>query len=426
LAVTLLATGVLAVRAGAVCVGDCNNDGRVTIAETQACVNRGASLPAPACAAADRNLDGQVDGSEVDACIQSFLDPETCLMVFTPAATATVTRTNTPVPTNTVPAPPTLTSTPAASATPTVTPGPVEHECTLVTGSDVNIFSAAFPVSLAFSSAGSTIRIGGTGNQGTCSIVNFNPIFITGIGFVCIAPASGCEPGTRYCGPGGPGSGPPLGIDVESDGNIGSCSANTTCSTACDAACETFGAGFTQLNSGCTGYCTGDAPADVACTSDDQCGDADNGSCNGPDNAGAAMKNVCQCTCIKSDAFGGSDPGDVQCNLGAALTVEQQSPCNGTDILISVGNACIPVTTQRAKGRINNGNFVAGSTVPAGNTFCPDANGSGADCNDRNGVPVICETLDAGGVSGLTGVGAVNFFGSTIGDLTVGIKAVCQ
>jgi hypothetical protein len=337
----------------------------------------------------------------------------------TDTAAATETATDTPVPTDT--------PTEGPTATPTATTGPVEHTCTLAMGSDINIYSAAFPVALFFSSAGSVINVGGVGDVGSCSIQTFNPIFIVGIGFVCIAPATGCEAGIRYCGPGDPGSGPPLGVDVESDGNIGSCSGDTGCATACDAACPTtFGAGFIQLNSGCTGYCTGETPPDMACTSDAECGDADNGSCNGPDNAGEAMKNICQCTCINDDAFGGSDPGDLQCNLGADLTVEMQSPCNGTDILINVGQACIPVTTQRAKGKIINGNFVAGSTVPSAVTSCAGSNGTGSDCNDRDGAPIACAVLDGGSTTGLSGVGAVNFFGSTIGDLTVGLKAVCE
>lgn len=133
-ALTLLgaaAPALLPARAGAVCVGDCNGDARVSIVEAQACVNLAANLPAPPCAAADQNGDGHVDPNEVDACIQAFLDPATCPMVSTPVATmtpvatttsaATATRppnTNTPLATNT---PPPATSTPVATATVTQT-----------------------------------------------------------------------------------------------------------------------------------------------------------------------------------------------------------------------------------------------------------------------------------------------------------------
>jgi len=77
-------------QATAVCVGDCDGDGRVSIANLQACVNRGSGLPAPSCPAADQNNDGTVDPNEVDRCVQGFLDASTCPMVFTPAPTNTV------------------------------------------------------------------------------------------------------------------------------------------------------------------------------------------------------------------------------------------------------------------------------------------------------------------------------------------------
>jgi hypothetical protein len=92
-----------------------------------------------------------------------------------------------------------------------------------------------------------------------------------------------------------------------------------------------------------------------------------------------------------------------------------------------VGNACIPLSTQRAFGRISDGNFVPGSTVPSAGTICaPPGMPDGSFCNDQSGSPIPCATLDASTTTGLVGVGVVNFFGSTIGDLTVGLKATCQ
>jgi hypothetical protein len=341
---------------------------------------------------------------------------------------------STPTPTNTVPptvtatatdtpAGPTATETdtPSPSPTPTETIGVTLHKCVLgggMTNSYVNIYSAAFPVPLAFDTTGSAIDVGGAGNLGGCAVQHFNPIFIIGIGYVCInpGPPGACPNGPRYCGPGAPGSGPALGIDVLSDGNIAACSSNATCSTSCDSYCPMhFGAGFAQLSSSCTGYCT--VGAQQACTTDAQCGGLSQGSCNGPDNPGANA-HKCQCSCIKTDAFGGSDPGDLQCNLGADLNVEMAPPCNGTDILIAVGAACIPLSTERAHGRIDNANFTMGSTVPGAMP--------GPNANDQTGSPIDCTTLDASTTTGLAGVGAVNFFGSTIGDLSVGLKATCQ
>jgi hypothetical protein len=348
----------------------------------------------------------------------------TATRTATPTATATGTRTNTATATatrtatNTVTNTSTPTNTP--SPTPTSTPLPL-HKCVLgggIANSYVNIFSAAFPVPLAFDTTGSAIDVGGAGALGACAVQNFNPIFIIGIGYVCInpGPPGACANGPRYCGPGAPGSGPALGIDVLSDGNVGACTGNAACSATCDTTCPMqYGAGYSQLSSSCTGFCT--TGAQQACTTDAQCAGLSQGSCNGPDNPGANA-NKCQCSCIKTDAFGGSDPGDLQCNLGADLKVEMAPPCNGTDVLINVGAACIPLSTERAHGRIDDANFIGGSTVP-GPTPGPNS-------NDQTGLPLACATLDASTTTGLSGVGAVNFFGSTIGDLSVGLKATCQ
>jgi hypothetical protein len=418
----LALVSVLAAPAGAECVGDCNGDDRVSIAELQACVNRGASLAGPACAAADRDLDGSVDPNEVDACVQSFLDAATCPMVYTPVPTPTITDTpapiatnttaptNTVAPTNTTALPPTATFTEAPSATPTPTPTIAERDCSLASASSgIQLHIAALPVPLAYGLSG-TIGIGAgpadaSGNSGaTCSVKSLDPINIPSIGFVCISAGAACPVGTRDCD-----GGTPLGVDVQSDGNTGTCTGNAACQTTCNAQC---GGAAKVLSAQCTGYCT--AGDQGACTSDEQCAPL-RGACNGPDNLGAAQKDICQCTCLDNAAHGASEPGDLQCNLGSSLLVENGAPCGDGDVKIEVGSTCIPVTTQRATGRITDSNFTAGATVP----------GAGV-VNDNQGTTVSCATLDAGTVSGIQGVGAANFFGSALGDLAVGLRAQCQ
>jgi hypothetical protein len=314
-----------------------------------------------------------------------------------------------PTPSQTPTSTPTITPPP----TPTFTSPPGLHKCVQGPGSDLKLYSAAFPVPITINSAGSALDIGGVGSIGECSIQNFLPVSIISIGFVCIQPAPGCSPGARHCGP---GAGPALGVDAESDGNVATCTGQLDCETQCDATCPVqFGVGFARTSSGCTGFCTDGAQS--ACTADAQCDGLGEGSCSGPDNPGVNA-GKCQCNCLKTDAFGPSDPGDLQCNLGASITVEATSPCDGSDLLINVGSACIPYTTQRAKGKIIDGNFIPGSTVPGP--------APGPDSNDQTGAALACATLDTSTTTGWIGVGAVNFFGTTIGDLAVGVRAVCQ
>jgi hypothetical protein len=292
--------------------------------------------------------------------------------------------------------------------TPTATVGITEHKCVLAASpaSQIQIHIAALPVPLVFGISGA-LDIGAGGDAATCDIQNLDPISIPAIGVVCISPSSGCEEGTRFCGP---GDGPPLGVDVQSDGNIGACSGNAECATACDTHCG--GLGAVQFDSGCTGYCSGETPQ--ACTNDADCL-PDNGACNGPDPVQAGQRDICQCTCLDSAAHGASAAGDLQCNLGSNLVVESAAPCNGTDVTIAIGETCIPVTTQRATGLITDANFSPGSTVPAP-----------PNVNDQSGTALACETLDTSTTTGLSGVGAVNFFGSALGDLSVGLRATCQ
>ena len=147
--------GVHATPAVAVCVGDCNADSRVSIVEVQTCVNLSQNLPAPACAQADQDRDGTVEPSEVDGCIDAFLDPATCPMVATPAATPTRPPiTNTPAPTNTHTVAPTITLTrtvtrtpspapPTATATtaPTCPLAPGQYKTTQVSGGSLKVYT---------------------------------------------------------------------------------------------------------------------------------------------------------------------------------------------------------------------------------------------------------------------------------------------
>ncbi|MGH7789221.1 MAG: hypothetical protein ACRERC_20290 [Candidatus Binatia bacterium] len=168
-----------ATGAAAICVGDCGGDGRVGIADVQACVNLAHDLAGIACPNADQNGDGTVDVVDVDNCILSFLDASTCPQVAatptpppstnTPVSTATPVSTNTPLATSTATPIPTATrtNTPVPSPTPTDTVAPVcpiepgSYTITQLAGGtlSVSIFPA-FP----FPAGGSIVQDVGPGD----------------------------------------------------------------------------------------------------------------------------------------------------------------------------------------------------------------------------------------------------------------------
>ncbi len=414
-------------RAAAVCVGDCNGDGRVSIADVQACVNLGSGLPGPACAAADQDGDGTVEPNDVDACLQSFLDASTCPMVFTPVPTrtatapppATATATRPPAtPTNTVPPPPTFTNTPVSTNTPiptstpvpTATPAPIlEHVCALDTSppsdSQLFLYIAALPVALTADLSGS-VKFSAVpgGGSASCEITALTPINLPSIGFICITPGAPCADGMRTCA-----GGPPLGINVTSDGLGGTCISNDSCAAIAATAC---GGAANVQSSACVGFCS--LGTEAACTSDAACLPS-NGACNGPNPVAAAQKNTCQYSCLNTAAHGPSAAGELQCNLGARLVVENAPPCDGTDIRINVGNSCVPFSTQRASSAVVDANFSPGATVP----LAPAV-------NSLDGSEIACSALDASTTTGMVAVGAVNFFGSTLGDIASGLRVTCQ
>lgn len=203
--------------------------------------------------------------------------------------------------------------------------------------------------------------------------------------------------------------GEPLGIELRSDGSIGACTGNQACLAACETHCAASGA--VASTAGCTGYCS--LTNDVACNTDAECL-PDNGACNGPDPVGANF-DICQCTCIDAVAGAAGRAGETQCNLGAVLNVEQSAPCDGSDVTIALGSACIPLTTATVSTLMTDANFTTGVTVPKTGT---PASSSGA--------PLACSALVDGELSGLGARGAINFFGSALGDLAAVLAADCQ
>jgi hypothetical protein len=321
----------------------------------------------------------------------------------TPTATSTATHTPTDTPTVTA------TWTASPTATPTATPVISYHACNFSgPGSNMTLNFAALSLNLA---ASGTVQIGSEigGAPTACYLQSLDPVVLPALGVLCFTPVTGCDVGTRYCGPGGPGTGPPLGVDTQSDGLNGSCASNTACKSTCATFC---GAGKKAYGE-CTGFCSGSSPVNQSCTSDANCAPL-NGYCYGPDPVGGSA-NICQCTCVDKSAHGPSDPGDGQCSLGVAGRVETAAPCDGIDVIITFGSGCLPVSTQEASALITDANFSAGALVPQPPTV-----------NDQLGTPRDCALFDSGNLTGLVGVGAGNFYGSLAGDVSVSLRAVCQ
>ena len=375
---------VLAAPAAAQCVGDCNGDGEVTINELIIGVNIALGEQPVSNCEAFANSEGEVT-------IAQLIKGVNNAQVGCPA---------TPTPTET------------PTATPTETPAAAGN-CTLVSGSDasrIEIAIALFDAPRAFPLAGSvnvdcSVPESATTGECACSIADVEPLSLPGIGFICIAPRTEpCPTAVVECD-----GGAPLGIDVRSNGNIGACSGNDACVAECETYCAASGA--VASLSGCTGYCS--LTNDVACNTDADCL-PDKGACNGPDPVGDKF-DICQCSCTDGAAGAAGRAGEMQCNLGAALTVEANAPCGDGDVIINLGDACVPLTTATVSTLMTNANFSSTITVPK----------SGVPLSS-SGAPVECPALTSDALTGLKVRGAINFFGSALGDLAVLLAADCQ
>ena len=111
------------------------------------------------------------------------------------------------------------------------------HQCVLgggVSNSHVNIYWSFSE--LMYDISGSVIKIGGVGPYARCELQQFNPVN-TPFGTLCIAPGPPCPDGKRYCGPGGPLTGPKLGVTALANADATACTSNANCATQCASVC---------------------------------------------------------------------------------------------------------------------------------------------------------------------------------------------
>jgi hypothetical protein len=287
--------------------------------------------------------------------------------------------------------------------------GPVigRHQCAIDPASsgflfDTSIFADIFPLDGTIDiDCGAVDPLSGRAPC-TCNAANITPFpIIGGAGFACVGSSSGCPDGEITCNGGDLFNG-----TMTSDHNIGACTSNADCAAQCQATCSTATADV--FDSGCEGFCRGGLNDDQPCSDDGGCPD---GTCNGLDNT--AHGNICQCECLDTSGDPAL-PGALRCSLGIVIDVELALPCDGSDILFSVGERCVPFTTETTTGMILDADNVPNAEIPA------------AAQNIFTGIPVACPDLMANGASGMSLTSEVNVFDVEIaGDIAFHFVLEC-
>lgn len=234
-----------------------------------------------------------------------------------------------------------------------------------------------------------------------CALTAVEPVDVPGGGVACIEPIAGCATGSIDCA-----GGSSQDFALWSDHDVGVCTSNAGCATLCDGLCTASGAA--RWGGGCEGYCDGGSANEAACTSDAQC---PGGRCSGI--AGGGHGNVCQCQCIEYDG-GVSDPGGLRCEVGMRVRVEAALPCDGTDVLIDIGERCVPITTENAQALLGDQDLVPGKVLPAGFDLI-------------GGTARTCDALRSSGASGMILVSTINEFDlPLVGDVYLLLGLGCQ
>ena len=371
IALTLvIATTFVATSVSAQCVGDCNGDENVRINELIIAV--GIALDRQdlsVCPSIDGNSNGRVDIGELISAVGNSL--RGC------------------------DAPP---------PTPTATPVPtVRAVCNLSDASDLRIRTGLLDIDL---DPAGVVNVDCTSESSgelacECGIESFDPVVISGVGDVCVEPFGPCESRSTTCGGGG-------GVDVvvEANHNIGECTSTANCAEVCDTHCAGFGDSYFRQASTCEDFCLGGSADGETCGRDEDCPD---GSCGGPD--GGSDGHICECVCA-SPGGGSGAAGALACGIGFALTVEldNNQVCGDVPPSITLAPICGEITTGTAMGTLAN---VANSTQTLG-PF------------SLEGTSTTCEAVSGSSASGMTLVGHLAFFGSSIGDLLVDTTFACE
>jgi hypothetical protein len=217
-----------------------------------------------------------------------------------------------------------------------------------------------------------------------CELDDLEPVEVPSVGWTCLSAVPGCASGRASCT-----GATSLDFVLSADHDVGACTGNAGCAEACEAVCGASGAEV--WDSGCEGFCEGGTGDGASCTSDASCG---GGRCNGI--AGGAHGNVCQCQCIDLEGAP-SEPGGLRCEIGTRIRIEASLPCDGADVLLDLGDRCLPITTESAQARLVDRDHVPGRMLPSGTDL-------------TQGTPVSCEALASQGAAGTVFVSAANAF----------------
>ena len=235
---------------------------------------------------------------------------------------------------------------------------------------------------------------GGTGNA----------IVIPAIGDVCVNPAPGCALGIVDCN-----GGSAVDADLAVDHHLSDCGSNAECAAACAAHCAGLGAGYSAA-AACEGFCQGGAQADAACTRESQC---PGGSCAGPEFGGHG--GICNCACQGSRLGSDGGPGALTCNLGTQIAIEL--PSNGAcgdAVVAGFPPLCVTLTSGRAPALIADANNAPGVTIDPLSLDTP------------TGSPIACDDLARYHATGLSLAGNLTLLDTTLGDVLLTTRLVCQ
>ena len=253
-----------------------------------------------------------------------------------------------------------------------------------------------------------------------CSLDNIVPISIPAIGFVCINTQSGCASGEVDCD-----GGNALDLDVIGDHDIGpdvedgdpngfpvpfcgiaNPDGNAECAAMCEIYCANEPGNYEFFDSACEGFCDGGSSDGDACNEDLEC---PGGGCNGPDPVSSGHPGLCQCTCL--EIAGSPAPrGGLTCEIGVAVVVESQTPCDGTDVSLEIPSQCVPLTTQQSTATLRDAEAQTGQTIVS---------------PVRTGSPIECADLAAGNMGDFLMAGNLSFYDSDVGDLVAPMRWDC-